>query len=330
MKKLLFYTTMFVLGLFACSKEEKPALENPDTPTVINNNPVFKHLFTADPAALVFQDSVYLYTGHDEQVYNGEGYLMKEWLVFSSYDLENWTEHGPVLSVSDFAWAKADAWAGHCVAANGRFYWYITAEHKTVAGKAIGVAVSDSPTGPFTDALGHALITNDLTTGINSFWDDIDPAVFVDDNGEAYIFWGNTVCYYAKLKPNMIELDGDIQVVGGLHQFTEAAYIHKYNGQYYLTYSAGWPEATHYAMSASINGPWAHKGLLNDLAENSPTNHQSIIEYEHQSYFIYHNGILNTGGEFRRSVCIDSLFYNADGTIKLIEPTRTGVQSIRK
>ncbi len=321
-----------LLGLLISACSEDSTTDIPDElpgNTIKHYNPIIKDQFTADPAALVYQDTVFVYTGHDEQEINGEGYLMNEWLVFSSTDLQNWTPRGAALAVSDFSWAARDAWAGHCVEANGRFYWYICAEHKDVPGKAIGVAVSDYPTGPFTDALGHALVTNDMTTAINSFWDDIDPAVYVDDDGQAYIYWGNTVCYYAKLKPNMIELDGDIHVVEGVPNFTEAPHIHKYNGQYYLTYAAGWPEATHYSVSDHITGPWEYKGQFNAVVENSPTNHQTIIDYEGQSYFIYHNGSLNTGGEYRRSVCIDSMFYDADGTIRPIIQTRTGVKSIR-
>jgi beta-xylosidase len=117
----------------------------------------------------------------------------------------------------------------------------VATEHATIPGKAIGVAVSDKPTGPFKDARGSALITNDMTTGATISWDDIDPSVLIDDNGQAYLFWGNTKCYYAKLKANMTELDGPINTID-LPNFTEAPWIHKHNDWYYLSYAYQFPE----------------------------------------------------------------------------------------
>ena len=174
---------------------------------------------------------------------------------------------------------------------NGKFYWYVPVEHGSIHGKAIGVAVADRPTGPFKDAIGKALITNDMTTATTINWDDIDPTVIIDDDGQAYLIWGNTKCYFAKLKENMIELDGPIQIID-LPHFTEAPWIHKRNGWYYLSYAYQFPEKTAYAMSKSINGPWIYKGILNEIAGNSNTNHQSIIQFKGKWYFIYHNGAL--------------------------------------
>jgi len=293
-------------------------------------NPLFKDVLTADPAAMVHGDTVYLYTGHDEAKDNTKFYEMHKWLVFSSTDMVNWKEHGAKLSVKDFKWAKGDAWAAHVTEKDGKFYWYVTVRHATINGFAIGVAVADSPLGPFKDALGKALITNDMTTGTHIDWDDIDPAAFVDDDGQAYLFWGNTKPYYAKLKDNMIELDGEIHDIAGLPDFTEALYAHKHGDYYYLTYATGFPEKIAYAMSKSITGPWEHKGLLNELAGNSNTNHQSIIEFKGRSFFIYHTGgHVPDGGSFRRSVAIDDLHYNPDGTIKRIIMTTEGVQPVK-
>lgn len=281
-------------------------------------NPVIHHKYTADPAALVYHNTVYLYTGHDEAPPRREGYVMKEWLCFSSTDMVNWTEHEVPLRVGDFAWAKADAWASQVIERNGKFYWYAAVEHGTIHGKAIGVAVADNPTGPFKDARGSALITNDMTTDTKISWDDIDPTVYIDAKGQAYLFWGNTQCYYAKLKDNMTELDGPIKTID-LPHFTEAPWIHQHNGWYYLSYAYQFPEKTAYAMSRSLEGPWIFKGILNELAGNCNTNHQAIIAYKGKNYFIYHNGGIPTeGGSFRRSVCIDYLYYNKDGTMKRI------------
>jgi beta-xylosidase len=301
-----------------------------DTSITSKGNPIITNKYTADPAALVVNDSVYLYTGRDEAVPPKEGYVMNEWLCFSSSDLIHWTEHTVPLRVKDFFWAKADAWASQVIERNGKFYWYAAVEHTTIPGKAIGVAVADNPAGPFKDAHGSALITNDMTKATNISWDDIDPTVFIDDNNQAYLFWGNTKCYYAKLKENMIELDGEIKTID-LPNYTEAPWIHKHNGWYYLSYAYQFPEKTAYAMSRSIEGPWEFKGILNELAGNCNTNHQAIISFKGKSYFIYHNGGIPTeGGSFRRSVCIDYLYYNKDGTIKRVIMTSEGVKSENK
>ncbi|WP_295800131.1 glycoside hydrolase family 43 protein [uncultured Microbulbifer sp.] len=292
-------------------------------------NPAITEVLTADPAAMVYDDTVYLYTGHDEAKDNKGFYEMHKWLVFSSTDMVNWKNEGSPLAVKNFKWARGDAWASHVVEKDGKFYFYTTVRHdESKPGFAIGVAVSDSPTGPFKDALGKALVSNDMTTDTEIDWDDLDPAVFIDDNGQAYLFWGNSKPRWAKLKDNMIELDGPIHSLD-LPNFTEALYAHKHGDYYYLTYAMGFPEKIGYAMSKSIEGPWEYKGILNELAGNSNTNHQSIIDYKGRSFFIYHNGGTPEGGSFRRSVCIDDLHYNEDGTIKRVVMTSEGVAPVK-
>ena len=290
-------------------------------------NPIIKDKYTADPGAFVYKDSVYLYTGHDETPAGKEGYHMHEWLCFSAANMVDWKEHTVPLRVKDFNWAKDDAWASQVIERNGKFYWYVATEHATVPGKSIGVAVSDKPTGPFKDARGSALIINDMTSPESKMmWDDIDPSVIIDSDGQAYLFWGNRKCYYVKLKQNMTEIDGEIKTID-LPDYTEAPWIHKQNGWYYLSYASSFPEKISYAMSRSINGPWKYKGILNEVAGNSNTNHQAIISFKGKNYFVYHNGSIPTdGGSFRRSVCIDYLYYNADGTIKRIVMTSEGVK----
>ena len=326
MKNILLTLSLFIL-IASCKTikpEEVTAFANGKA--VQNNNPISKDKYSGDPAALVYKDKVYLYAGHDEAPNDFNFYKMNEWLVYSTSDMVNWQEHPVPLKVTDFAWAKSDAWASQVIERKGKFYWYVTVSHGTINGKAIGVAVSDSPTGPFKDALGKALITNNMTIQTKIDWDDIDPTVFIDDDGQAYIFWGNTVCHYAKLKENMTELDGPIQTIS-LPNFTEAPYIHKHNDWYYLSYAYQFPEKIAYARSKSINGPWEFKGILNELAGNSNTNHQSIIEFKGIPYFIYHNGSFQPdGGSFRRSVCVDKLYYNSDGTMKRVIMTSEGIQ----
>lgn len=293
-------------------------------------NPIIADVFTADPAALVHGDTVYLYAGHDEAPPDRPGYVMNEWLCFSSTDMVNWKPHGSPLALKDFAWAERHAWAAHVTERDGKFFWYVTVERPDRKGFAIGVAVSDQPTGPFKDAIGAPLVSSDMTPdptnpeGVVVVWDDIDPAVFIDDDGQAYLFWGNTNLYWAKLKRNMIELDGPIQRIE-LPRYVEAPWVHKRNGLYYLSYAWGFPERTAYATAEKITGPWTYRSIIAELAGNCNTNHQSIIEFKGRSYFVYHNGGLLSGGSFRRSACIDYLDYNADGTIRRIVPTLEGV-----
>lgn len=217
-------------------------------------NPIIRHKYTTDPTALVYNDTIYLYTGHDEAPVGTEDYVMNDWLCFSSTDMVNWTEHPVPLKATDFAWAKGDAYASKVVERNGKFYWYAPVTHAAIPGKAIGVAVADNPTGPFRDARGSALITNEMTTATDIEKDDIDPTVLIDDDGQTYLFWGNTQCYYAKLKANIIELDGEIKTVV-LPDFAEGAHLHKRDGWYYLSYGYQTPEKVAYAMSRSIDGP---------------------------------------------------------------------------
>ena len=288
-------------------------------------NPIINHAYTADAAALVVGDSVYLYTGHDEAPAKENRYVMHEWLCFSTADMVHWKAHPSPLNVRAFSWAKGDAWASQVIEKNGKYYWFVAVEHATIKGKAIGGAVSDKPTGPFVDALGKALVTNDMTTETKISWDDIDPTVFTDKDGSTYILWGNTTLKQAKLKENMIELDGAYKLID-LPKFTEAPWVHYRKGWYYLSYAYEFPEKIAYAMSRSINGPWEYKGILNEIAGNSNTNHQAIIEFKGNWYFIYHNGALTPdAGSFHRSVCIDRLYYNEDGTMKRVVMTSEGV-----
>jgi beta-xylosidase len=318
--------SLYLLLSFVSSIE---AQKNKDSIIHSGSNPVITHQYTADPAAMVYKDKVYLYTGHDVAPARENRYEMHEWLCFSSSDMVNWTEHPSPLNVKDFRWAKDDAWASQVIEKNGRFYWYVAIEHATIKGKAIGVAVSDSPTGPFKDAIGAALITNNMTTEASISWDDIDPTVFIDDNGQAWVFWGNTTLHYVKLKDNMIEMDGPLHTIE-LPHFTEAPWIHKRKDWYYLSYAYEFPEKIAYAMSRSIEGPWEYKGILNEIAGNSNTNHQSIIEFKQKWYFIYHNGALvPDAGSFHRSVCIDYLYYNKDGTMKRVVMTSEGVKPVK-
>lgn len=302
-------------------------------------NPLVRDNFTADPAPMVFGDKLYLYVGHDEwydgqdKAGGGKEFNITEWLCYSTSDMKTWTDHGSVLRPGHYtAWADTitagvgTAWASQVVPRNGQFYYYTTLQGTgDNSGYAIGVAVSDKPTGPFTDALGKPLINDKMTdNGKRGWWNDIDPTVLIDDDGEAYLCWGNGTCFMAKLKDNMIELDGDIWTVD-VPRYTEGPWLHKRNGWYYLTYaSSGFDhkEAIDYAMAKDIRGPWKHCGQLTGGAENSFTIHPGIIEFKGQWYLFYHNATVTLDGHKgaigRRSVCFDKLTYNPDGTMQYV------------
>ncbi len=338
-KTLLTLATLIVwnLSLNAQTANTSKA-DGIDTTFVAAQNPFVDYKYLGDPAALVSNDRLYVYAGHDEAPEKKEYYLMNEWCILSTADMKTWTEHSYKLRAKDFPWAKGEAWASQVIERNGKFYWYVTAEHKTKPGKAIGVAVADRPTGPFIPTQ-QALITNDMTTKwTDIWWDDIDPTVFIDDDGQAWMYWGNRQLYRIRLKANMVETEGELEAVDiaaiqmpsnqtkSRTFYTEAPWLYKHNGWYYLTFSVEFPEKTAYAMSRSINGPWEYKGILNEIAGNSNTNHHAIVQFKGQWYFVYHNGGINDGGSgYHRSLCIDRLYYKDNGELKRMQMTTEGL-----
>jgi beta-xylosidase len=205
--------------------------------------------------------------------------------------------------------------------------------NKEHSGKAVGVAVSDNPLGPFVDARGSALITDEMTPNSRKPWSDIDPTVFLDDDGTGWLMWGNGDCYLAKLKANLIELDGAISKIS-LPNYTEGPWLHKHGNTYYLTYASidevkRGAERIAYATAPSVTGPWTFRGLITGSAKNSYTIHPAIAEFKGQSYLFYHNAALTIGEERgatgRRAVAVEYLYYNSDGTIQPIQQTDAGV-----
>ncbi len=307
-----------------------------DVPSVAGKNPIFRDAFTADPAPLVVGDTVYVYTGHDEGT---NFYEMTEWLCYSSTNLLDWTAHGPIMNPGDFSWSdgSATAWASQVIERNGQYFLYATVQHDaTQGGKAVGVAVSSSPTGPFVDARGSALVTDGMTTGGDA-WDDIDPTIFKDDDGSYWLGWGHGTFYLAKLKDNLTELDGAIQSFS-LPDYTEGPWLFKRNDLYYMAYPSidsvnGGSERTAYATAPAVTGPWTYQGLITGTAQNSYTIHPGIIEVRNQWYFFYHNATLSLdgvgGSSFRRSVCVEYMDFNPDGTIRPVVQTVAGVSMLR-
>ena len=282
-------------------------------------NPIIRDKHTADPAVLVEGDTLWLFAGHDAAG-NQSNYVMRDWLLYSTTDLRHWTEHPSPLRIEEFTWARSrQAYAGHVARGkDGRYYWYVSTNWC-----GIGVAVSDNIRGPYRDALGKPLLTNQDCFDSRHSWACIDPAIFVDDDGTPYIIWGNRECYYARLKDNMVEIDGPIRRIH-VPDFTEAAWLHKYQGRYYLTYASQWPEKIAYAVADQIGGPYRPMGIISEIAGNSNTTHPAIVEHRGQWLFFSHNGGLPQGTSYSRSIIVEPLRYDANGAILPIPPTAQG------
>jgi hypothetical protein len=295
-------------------------------------NPAFTDAFTADPAPLVVGDTVYAYVGHDTANV-GQFFTMPEWLCYSSKDMKTWTPHGTIMRPEQFSFARAgSAWAAQMVPKDGKYYLYVTLDRNDCPEHCLGVAVGDSPTGPFKDARGTPLITDNMTADSKRANADIDPTVFIDDDGTAWMAWGNGDCYLVKLKPNMIELDGPIQKLD-LTNFSEGPWLFKRGDIYYNIYAADvpgtQPEQICYSTAPKITGPWTYRGILTGPAKTGFTIHPGAIEFKNQWYFFYHDGSTSLngmpGGDCRRSVCVEYMFFNPDGTIQPIVQTPEGV-----
>lgn len=294
-------------------------------------NPIIKHMYTADPAARVFNDTLFVYTSHDEDT--ATWFNMLDWHVFSTVDMKKWTDHGAIFSLKDVSWASRSAWAPDCVYANGKYYFYYPVETHS-----IGVAYANNPHGKFKDALNKPLITRQ-TPGVVCSGYLIDPTVFIDDDSAAYLLFGMNEANIVKLNKDMISFSDTVRQLKGANNFFEAVWMHKYKGKYYLSYSGQFSNEgkgkLRYGVSDSPYGPFEYKGVL--LEEmNSGTNHHSIVNYKGQWYLFYHNSdlyfknhpeekqVLNWKGKnpFHRSICVDRLEYNDDGTIRQVIPTK--------
>ena len=286
-------------------------------------NPLVRDKHTADPATLVENDTLWLFAGHDFEG-RQKDYVMKDWLLYSTTDMQHWTEYPSPLSVDEFKWAEShQAYAGQAVKHNGKYYWYVSTNWC-----GIGVAVSDKITGPYKDAIGKPLLTNKDCFASKHSWACIDPTILIDDDGTPYIIWGNQQCYYAKLKDNMTEIDGEVHQIK-VPRFTEGPWIHKYQGKYYLTYASEWPEKIAYAVADHIGGPYTPMGVISEIAGNSNTTHPAIVKFKDQWYFFSHNGGLPDGGSYSRSIIIEPMSYDAEGRINFIPATTLGAAPTR-
>lgn len=300
--------------------------------TVKAQNPFITHMYTADPSARVFNDTLYVYPSHDQDT--ATWFSMTDWHVFSTTDMKNWKDHGVALSLSNVKWAKRYAWAPDCAFYNGKYFFYFPTDQDY-----IGVAVGDRPYGPFKDPSGKPLITRQ-TPGVVNNRDLIDPTIFIDDDKTPYLIFGQNDVNIVKLNSDMISFSDTVRVIKGTDYFFEAVWMHKYNGKYYISYSG--KDQILYGIGDSPYGPFTYKGVILDKV-NSHTNHHSIVEYKGTWYLFYHNSDLyfsrhkNDDGSkgwsgihpFRRSICVDYLYYNPDGTIREVRPTEKGVKKVK-
>ena len=325
------------------------------------DGPIFYQRYSADPWGLVYNGRLYLYCSHD-RFEPGTRYIMNDITCISTVDMKNWTDHGEVFHVKDSKWGAKLSWAPSVVLKDGNFYLYFGD-----GDKAIGVAVSDSPTGPFIDSNPKPVIDkntpgvllldsegnpkpNDKNTPgkLNGsenwgFW-CFDPSVLIDDDGQVYMYFGGAHpdnSRVIKLKSNMVEPDGSAIKVN-TPGFFEASYVHKYKGKYYYSYSGHYfnkPTNIEYVVSDNPMSGFDNVGIV---MKNPPVNdgynhHQSIFTFGGNWYMAYHNRQLAHDNsisdiparEFMRSVCIDQLFYNEDGTIQVVIATKDGLEQLK-
>jgi beta-xylosidase len=241
---------------------------------------------------------------------------MFDWHCFSSADLKTWADHGVIFGVKDLAWASKYAWAPDCITRNGKYYFYFPADFQ------VGVAISNLPDGPFKDPIGKPLIArNEGGTTV------MDPCIFIDDDGQAYLYFGQNKLCVVKLKQDMITRDGDITSIP-LHNFHEGIWMHKRNGLYYLSYPSDKGDKVanllEYSIGKTPYGPFEYQGIIMD--NRSRNVHHSIVEFKGKWYLFYH---IQGPSPYERRVCVEYLEYNPDGTIKPIKMTLEGVKPVK-
>jgi len=318
---------------------EYPEYSNPEL-----GNPIVTYRYAADPAVMTYNGRFYIYTSADSQYGGNDFNDLDVTVCLSSDDMVNWKYEGDVFRAKkDSTWASM-AWAPAAIERDGKFYLYFAN-----GGGGIGVAVSDSPTGPFVDEIGKPLIKSDASLNTNVPW-IFDPAAFIDDDGQAYLYFGGYPsnegepcnARVIKLKENMVETEGKAVTIE-IPEFFEALWMNKIGDKYYLSYASSYATTTSridYMVSDNPMSGFEYKyGIENrTILDNPPdnnggNNHASITEFEGKWYIIYHSRTLSNanavGGESRRSVAIDYLEFNEDGSIKKVTPTIKGVNQIK-
>lgn len=296
---------------------------------VSSQNPLVMDQFTADPSARVFNNRVYVYPSHDIPCEEGKGrpgwFCMEDYHVFSSDNLIDWTDHGVIVEQNKVPWARPNnyaMWAPDCIEKGGKYYFYFPTVPKDttdIKGFTIGVAVADQPEGPYVPQERPIAKVR-----------GIDPNVFIDKDGQAYLYWSQGHIYGAKLKENMLELEGEPRILGELPTkgLKEGPYVIERNGIYYMTYPhvENKTERLEYAMGDNPLGPFKFAGVIMDeWPSGCWTNHHSFLEFKNQWYLFYHHNDLSPSFDKNRSIRADSLSFNADGTIRKVKPTLRGV-----
>ena len=296
----------------------------------IAQNPLIRDQFTADPSARVFGDRVYVFPSHDIIATEGKGrkdwFCMEDYHVFSSANLTDWTDHGVIVQQNKVEWVKPDSysmWAPDCIERNGKYYFYFPSIPKDTInykkGFTIGVAIADKPEGPYKTE------PNPIK-GVSG----IDPNVFIDKDGQAYLYWSGGNIFVAKLKPNMTELDSEVKIIENLPAkgLKEGPYMFERNGIYYLTYPHVDKkiERLEYAIADNPMGPFKVTGVIMDESPTGCwTNHHSILGFKKQWYLFYHQNDYSPQFDKARSIRADFLSFNADGTIQKVIPTLRGI-----
>ncbi|MBN2188883.1 MAG: family 43 glycosylhydrolase, partial [Chitinispirillaceae bacterium] len=293
--------------------------------------------FTADPAPMVYNDTLYLYAGDDSLcTATLTGFFMRYWKCYSTTDMANWTYRAIILPTSTVTWAGGDANAAQCIYRNGNFYFYFTSTYQ--GSQAVGVAVANNPLGPFTD-IGQPLILGSQMTGCSAThgWRGLDPTVYIDDDGQAYLYWGNNVCYWVRLNTNMTSTSGSITCIAQNNttvfgpDFEEAPWIYKRNGLWYLLYASSIPENIGYTTSSSPTGPWTFRSIISTAIANQTGNHPGCIDYRGNSYLLSfkdRTSGLPDCGQFRRAIYVERFTYNGDGTIPTVVFSTSGPPQI--
>lgn len=282
---------------------------------------------TADPSGHVWADGrMYLYTSHDQECQ--EDFYMKDWHTFSSSDLINWTAHGPSLSVADISWADNYAWAPDAAYKNGKYYLFFPAgtgvkdrvnPEKSTKWMGIGVAVSDSPTGPFKDAIGAPLWTDPYAN---------DPSIFIDGDGKGYLYFHGKGADYlvAEMADDLLSVKGEFHKMdmGGYEPKMEGPWVFKREGMYYFTMPENNRSLAYY-MAKSPLGPWKYKGIF--MQEEGGNNHHSIVQFKGEWILFYHRWLMGEGEckKKQRHTAAEYLHFNADGTIQEVKRTREGL-----
>ncbi|MCR2807037.1 family 43 glycosylhydrolase [Paenibacillus soyae] len=289
----------------------------------VGSNPVITSIFTADPSAHVWDDGrIYMYASHDMDPARGCD-LMDRYHVFSSADMVNWIDEGEILRSDDVAWGRPEGgfmWAPDAAYRNGTYYFYFPhpSDSNWNDSWKIGVATSDHPAKGFVD--------RGYIEGLGGFA-MIDPCVFVDDDNRAYLYYGGGgKCVGGELADDMMSMKGEPVPMETTEDFHEAAWVFKRNGMYYLTYADNLEENNRmrYAISDNPLGPWTYKGIFLEPTGCSTT-HGSVAEFKGKWYLFYHNQAISGQGNLR-SVCIDEIEFNEDGTIRTVRQTANGLQ----